>query len=121
MKVLIVDDEDDLRAILAEALGAHGVEILEARNGLECLLQVKHEHPNVIVLDLAMPRLGGIEALKRIHRFDPGIRVVVLTASVDAAAHLAARAAGASEVYTKPYDLVALARVLAGTARAIVR
>jgi CheY-like chemotaxis protein len=115
MRVLIVDDEDDLRAILSEQLRSLGVETLEARNGLECLLHVKHEHPDVIVLDLTMPRLGGIEALKRIHKFDPRIRVIILTASMDPAQHLAARAAGAGEVFTKPYDLEQLAHLVASS------
>jgi CheY-like chemotaxis protein len=114
VKVLIVDDEDELRAVLSEYLQAQGLQTIEARNGLECLLQVKHERPDVIVLDLTMPRLGGIEALKRIHQFDARIRVIVLTASEDLAVHQAARAAGASEVYTKPYDLEHLARFIAG-------
>jgi CheY-like chemotaxis protein len=113
MKVLIVDDEDELRAILTEQLHAHGITTLEARNGLECLLHVKHERPDVIVLDLTMPRLGGIEALKRIHKFDPRIRVIILTASANPADHDAARAAGAHTVYTKPYDLDQLAHVIA--------
>src|SRR5205814_9436836 len=52
VKVLIVDDEEELRAILSESLRAKGVQTFEARNGLECLLHVKHEHPEVIVLDL---------------------------------------------------------------------
>jgi CheY-like chemotaxis protein len=115
MKVLIVDDEDELRAILSEQLQSQGVEALQASNGLECLWRVKHERPDVIVLDLTMPRLGGIEALKRIHKFDPRIRVIVLTASIDPADHLAARSCGASEVYTKPYDLEELARAIAAT------
>jgi len=113
MKVLIVDDEEELRMILSEQLRQHGLEILEAANGLEGLWQVKHEHPDVIVLDLTMPRLGGIEALKRIHTFDPEIKVIVLTASEDPREHQRARSLGASDVYTKPYDLEQLARTIA--------
>jgi CheY-like chemotaxis protein len=116
VRALIVDDEDELRAILSEALQNEGVQTIEAKNGLECLWQVKHEHPDVIVLDLTMPRLGGLEALKRIHTFDPRIRVIVLTASSDPAQHQAARTSGASEVYTKPYDLDHLAQFIAGDA-----
>ena len=116
MKVLIVDDEQELREILSEQLRHHGLEILEASNGLEGLWQVKHEHPDVIVLDLTMPRLGGLEALKRIHTFDPKITVIVLTASEDPLQLQEARRLGASEVFTKPYDLDQLARRIAGHA-----
>jgi len=113
MKALVVDDEDELRSILTEQLHTLGITTLQASNGLECLLQVKHEHPDVIVLDLTMPRLGGIEALKRIHKFDPGIRVIVLTASTSPNDHGAALTAGAHRVYTKPYDLEQLALAIA--------
>jgi CheY-like chemotaxis protein len=113
VKVLIVDDEEELRMILSEQLRHHGLEVLEAANGLEGLWQLKHENPDVIVLDLTMPRLGGLEALKRMHTFDPKTRVIVLTGSEDPAQHQQARSLGASEVYTKPYDLDHLASMIA--------
>ena len=105
VKVLIVDDDPELRAVLRDYLASHGAEILEGANGLECLWQVKHERPDAILLDLNMPRLGGVEALKRIHKFDPTIRVIVLTASIDRAEHEQAMRYGAVDVYPKPYDL----------------
>lgn len=113
MKVLIVDDEEELRMILSEQLQQHGLEVLEAANGLEGLWQLKHENPDVIVLDLTMPRLGGLEALKRMHTFDPKMRVIVLTGTEDPVQHQRARSLGATEVYTKPYDLEQLARIIA--------
>ena len=111
--VLIVDDEPELRTILSELCRTHGMRVLEATNGLECLLQVKHEHPDVVLLDLTMPRLGGLDALKRIRQFDQKIQVIVLTGSLDPTVHQAARNAGAAAVYTKPYDLAELARSIA--------
>jgi CheY-like chemotaxis protein len=113
VKVLIVDDEAELRTILAEQLRHHGLQVLEASNGLEGLWQLKHENPDVIVLDLTMPRLGGLEALKRMHTFDPRLRVIVLTGTEDPVQHQQARNLGASDVYTKPYDLEALVRMIA--------
>jgi CheY-like chemotaxis protein len=118
VKVLIVDDEEELRVILSEQLRHHGLEVLEASNGLEGLWHLKHENPDVIVLDLTMPRLGGLEALKRIHTFDPELRVIVLTGTEDPAQHQRARSLGASEVYTKPYDLEQLACTIARHDRA---
>jgi DNA-binding response OmpR family regulator len=70
-KALVVDDDADIREILAEQLATHGFEVLTAGNGLEALLHVKRERPGAVVLDLAMPRLGGLEALKRIRAFLP--------------------------------------------------
>jgi CheY-like chemotaxis protein len=113
MKVLIADDEAEQRAILSELFQRHGLETFEARNGLECLLQVKRERPDVVVLDLIMPRVNGIEALKRIRKIDPHTRVVVLTASTYSNLHQTARTLGATEVYTKPCDFEQFARHIA--------
>jgi CheY-like chemotaxis protein len=114
-QILLVDDNEPFREMLADVLAAHGCEILHASNGLEALLQVKHARPGVILLDLSMPRLDGFETLKRIRAFDPGIRVVIVTGNVDAAAHDRARAAGASAVLVKPVDLVQLVATVGGT------
>src|SRR4051812_3151528 len=105
MKVLVADDEGEIRAMLMDYLGLHGIETLEATNGLEALLQVKHRGPDAVLLDLRMPRLGGIEALKRIRTFNPAIRIVVITAEVDTAIHEQARAGGAHAVLEKPVQL----------------
>lgn len=114
--VLVADDEAPLRELLAEYLAARGCEVLQAGNGLEVLLQVKHARPGAILLDLTMPRLGGLEALKRIHAFDPAIRVVILTGETDAALHRKALAGGASAVLVKPVDFTRLLAALSGGA-----
>ena len=112
--VLIVDDEPSIREVLDELLQGRGLRTLEAANGIEALLQVKHQHPDVVLLDLTMPRVDGLETLKHIHRFDPRIRVIVLTASLNPDVHQAARRAGASDVVTKPCDLEQLVRMIVG-------
>ena len=110
--VLVADDDVDLRATVGEYLLLHGYEVLEASNGLEALLHVKRRSPRNIVLDLAMPRLGGLEALKRIARFDPTIAVVVVSGSADAETRRAALALGARAVLDKPIALPALLEAL---------
>jgi two-component system CheB/CheR fusion protein len=111
--VLVVDDDDDVREVFVEYLEAHGCDVLEASNGLEALLHVKRHRPVAIVLDLNMPRLGGIEALKRIHAFDARIRVVVVSANVDD--DVRERAEGlAAAVLDKPLDPARLLAALAG-------
>jgi two-component system sensor histidine kinase/response regulator len=102
--VLVVDDDAEVRAVFGEYLGLRGFRVLEASNGLEALLQVKRELPQAIILDLAMPRLGGIETLKRIVKFDPTIAVVVLTGETDPEVHRQASLLGARAVLTKPLD-----------------
>ena len=111
-RVVIADDEEEIRALLTEYLQAHGCETFGAVNGLEALLHVKHQRPSAVVLDLHMPRLGGIEALKRIHAFDPSIMVVIVSASVDDAAHRQAEALRARALLDKPVELVRLLAAL---------
>src|SRR5712691_840042 len=109
---LVVDDDPEARKVLKDFLRLRGLAVLEARNGLEALLSVKQHRPGVVVLDLNMPRLGGLETLKRIRPFDPTIRVAVVTEDHDAAIHQQARALGATVVLIKPVDLARLGTAL---------
>jgi len=105
MKVLVADDDSEVRTVLVEFLTLHGVETVEAGNGLEALLHVKRQALDAILLDLRMPRLGGVEALKRIHAFSPATRVVVITAEADEALKRHVLAQGAHAVLEKPLVL----------------
>src|SRR3989442_9683778 len=98
---LVVDDDPEARKVLKDFLRLRGLAVLEARNGLEALLSVKQHRPGVVVLDLNMPRLGGLETLKRIRPFDPTIRVAVVTEDPDAAIHQQARDLASSAVLIK--------------------
>src|SRR5438128_7137153 len=109
---LVVDDDPEARQVLRDFLRLRGLAVLEAQNGLEALLSVKQHRPGVVVLDLNMPRLGGLEALKRIRPFDPTIRVAVVTEDPDAAIHQQARDLGATVVLIKPVDLAQLETAL---------
>jgi CheY-like chemotaxis protein len=114
MRVLIVDDDRDVREVLVETFRLAGFEVLAAANGLEALLSVKRERPDAVVLDLMMPRLGGVEALKRIRSYNPGIRVLVVTGNIDPELQRQATAAGAAAVFTKPVSAATLVAALAG-------
>jgi CheY-like chemotaxis protein len=114
MRVLIADDEPEIREMLGEFLNLRGFETLEAANGLEALLQVKRHIPDAVLLDLRMPRLGGIDALKRIHAFNAAIKVIVITAEADSQLHEQALERGAHAVLPKPVDLSAMLTALKG-------
>jgi CheY-like chemotaxis protein len=109
---LVVDDEPETREVFREFLALSGLSVLEAKNGLEALLHVKHHRPAVVVLDLNMPRLGGLDTLRRIRSFDPTIKVAVVTGDTDEVVHQRARALGAAVVLTKPVDLSRLGAAL---------
>jgi CheY-like chemotaxis protein len=102
-KALVVDDKPVVRRMVADFLGGEGVEVLEATNGLEALLRIKRERPDVVILDLRMPRLGGLEALRRIRILDPGLKVVIMTTNPQDIREQAT-SLGAAAVLPKPFE-----------------
>lgn len=113
-RVVIADDDADVRELLTEYLGRHGWHVFEAVNGLEALLHVKRERPQAVLLDLRMPRLGGIETLKRIRAFDSTINVVIISGNLDGELRRAAETIGATAVLDKPVELRAVLAALDG-------
>jgi DNA-binding response OmpR family regulator len=110
--VLVVDAEAEPRGAVVGYLREQGFDTLEAGDGLEALLQVKHGRPRAVVLDVSIPRLGGLDALKRIHAFDPAITVVVVSAERDPELERQARSLGASTVLVKPVSMPGLLAAL---------
>ena len=108
-KVLIVDDERFIRILLEETLGRFsrsGVQILTARDGSEALQLVALEKPDLVILDIMMPRMDGYEVCRRI-REDLGLtgtHVIMLTARGQSADRLRGLQVGADEYLTKPFD-----------------
>src|SRR2546430_16995781 len=76
--ILVVDDDRDVRETIVELLRGEGFDVVEAANGLEALLQVKRSRPAGVVLDLLMPRPGGLDALKPIPPFHPATRTLAI-------------------------------------------
>lgn len=80
-RILVVDDEDDLRATVAMVLEAEGWEVREARHGAEALDVLRRWHPSVIMLDWRMPVMDGGEVLQRLDGHPRRPRIVLVTAS----------------------------------------
>lgn len=77
--LLVVDDDADFRQLLCEYARHLGSPTWEATNGLEALWVVKHERPDIVLLDIKMPRLNGLDTIRHIQKFDPTIRIIIVT------------------------------------------
>jgi two-component system, NtrC family, response regulator AtoC len=107
-RVLIADDEKNMRWVLAESLAGEGYEVVEATNGKEALAAVDEHHPDLMVLDHKMPSPDGMEVLRRIRAKGETFPIIMLTAHGNVATAVEAMKAGATEYLTKPFDLAEL-------------
>lgn len=114
--VLVVDDDDALRRTIAEYARSRGMAVWEAANGLEALWVTKHQRPALVLVDLRMPRLDGYETIRHIRKFDPAIRVAVITGDVSDATRQRVADLGL-DLLTKPFELHALDELLGGGLR----
>ena len=103
-RVLCVDDALFMRTKAARLLGDHGYEVLEAVDGAEAVEKYFEKRPDVVLMDITMPVLGGIDAVKAIRERDPEAKVIMVTALSQRSMVLEAIRAGARDFVTKPYD-----------------
>lgn len=104
--VLVVDDDDMIRRLLRAVLEADEFEVVEARDGHSALRLATERQPSVVVLDIMMPDLDGVEVCRRLdHRL---VKVMVLTARDEPRLEAEARKAGADVFMTKPFSAVEL-------------
>ena len=110
-RVLVVDDEPEFRQLIAGCLTEEGFEVLEAGDGLEALLQLKRERPGVLLLDLRMPRLGGLEVLRRVQALGQSVRVLIVTGFPEDVPP-GALPQGVDAILVKPFEMNALLQAL---------
>jgi DNA-binding response OmpR family regulator len=114
--ILVVDDEPILRETLAEALDADGFRVVTAADGREALSRFREHQPDLVVLDLMLPELSGIEVC-RIIRAESGVPIVMLTAKTSELDKVVGLELGADDYVTKPFSL----RELSARIRALLR
>lgn len=78
-KALIIEDESPLRKILSRELEKAGFDVSEAENGIEGYKMTEKIHPDIILLDIMMPQMDGLESMKKIREKDPYVHVIILT------------------------------------------
>src|SRR5262245_8706749 len=112
--VLVVDDEPQVVWVLEFSLQALGYRTYSAHDGMEALDQIRRHHPELMVLDVMMPRMDGWSVLEHLaqHGEVNGPRVVVVTALASASDRARAEQLGASAFVPKPFDMEHLATVL---------
>jgi two-component system response regulator MprA len=117
MRVLVVEDDDEVRAALRRALMLGGWDVVLAEGGQEGLDKAATDVPDVIVLDVGMPDIDGLEVCRRIRRTGQRTPILMLTARVEVPDRIAGLDAGADDYLLKPYDVGELQARL----RALVR
>ena len=101
-KVLLVDDSGLARRSTRRVLEDAGYSVVEAEDGLSALEQFAVEKPDVVLLDLVMKGMYGLDVLQKLRELDPAVRVIVISADIQTSSREMVKAAGASAFLNKP-------------------
>jgi two-component system KDP operon response regulator KdpE len=105
LRVLVVDDEPAILRFLRVGLGSQGYVVLEAENGQKALDAVQSRRADIVVLDLGLPDIDGLEVLKRVRAAGSAVPIIVLSSRNDEAAKVQALDCGADDYVTKPFGI----------------
>ncbi|OEH93289.1 two-component system response regulator [Bacillus solimangrovi] len=103
--VLIVDDQYGIRVLLNEVLQTEGYKTFQASNGIQAINIAKQENLDLVLLDMKIPGMDGIEILKRLKEMDDSIRVIIMTAYGELDMIQRAKDLGALTHFAKPFDI----------------
>lgn len=113
--VLVIDDQPGIRKLLNEVLSEEGYNVVTAGNGYEGLQRAKEQKPALILMDMKMPGMDGIETLREIKRYNQTIKVIMMTAYGELEMVNQAQLLGAENYITKPFDINALCQLIEKT------
>ena len=121
-KVLIADDEKHIREILKMYCEKEGFDVIEAADGAEAILKVQSEKPDILILDIMMPKLDGLSVLRKMRNKNENTPVLLLTAKDSVEDRVAGLDAGANDYLSKPFHLAELeARIRSLTRRQFIQ
>jgi DNA-binding NtrC family response regulator len=112
ISILLVDDDDIFRMTIQEFLSLKGYSIISVENGSRAYEQIRSRDFDVVLLDVNMPKMDGIETIRAIKERRPGIRVVIISGDTDHAAIQYALSCGASDFLQKPFEMDELVECL---------
>jgi two-component system KDP operon response regulator KdpE len=115
-KILVVDDDPQIRRVMKATLVGHSYEVIEARTGEDALEKLPHEMPSLVLLDMNMPGMGGLETCRAI-RAGSDIPVIILSVRNTEKDKVAALDAGADDYVTKPFGIEELLARIRATLR----
>jgi two-component system response regulator (stage 0 sporulation protein F) len=104
-KILIVDDQYGIRILLNEVFQREGYTTYQAANGMQALEIVRKHRPDLVLLDMKIPGMDGIEILKRLKEIDPDIKVIIMTAYGELDMIQETKELGAIMHFAKPFDI----------------
>lgn len=104
VRVMVVDDARFMRTRLANLLTSNGYEVIEAENGQDAVDKFPVETPDLVLMDITMPQLDGISALKKIRETNPAAKVIMCSAVGQQSTVVEAVKAGAKDFIVKPFE-----------------
>lgn len=116
LRVVVVDDDPDVLKSLCTYLERSGCQVISASNGADGLQLAFEHNPDVVLTDVAMPRMSGIELCRRLHERLPRLPIVLMSGWASDLNHASAREAGAHDVLSKPFEMPEVTRLLASVA-----
>ena len=105
LRVLVVDDEPPIRRFLRASLLAQGYDVMEAEDGEKALEEVRRRPPDLLVLDLGLPGIDGLEVIRRLRGDGAAMPIIVLSSRMDEAGKVEALDLGADDYVTKPFGM----------------
>ena len=103
-RILIVDDEQGIRAALGQLLEFEGYEVRAVGNAVDALSEYQKQRPDLVFLDVKMPGIDGVEALKKLKELDPGAIIVMISGHATIQTAVEATQLGAYDILEKPLD-----------------